>query len=468
MRRGFLIGVVLLASFNISARGETTSDDGDIKERMRSSRNSEEVAAGKGAHRQDKAVKLSLSSKPDPSAAKIDVDRRKDSQENGDSRLSSGASKQAEPKRTLEEELSIARQDMAKKNWLSARRHFIFAYQLAPDRVDFIPELSEACLRCNDPNGAILVLEKLTQSPVGQTGTYYERLGEALLSVNNTEKAAEAFRNALKYGASDLDAQKQKNIHRRLLQLAVRNKDKELEKQECEEMMKIAPEDSDAQAAFVRVLLNANRDEVEPLLLEFESPLSKPVLSEVERTVFIAASKNKNLELVEKQHQVSIKLSPKDDRLKIAYADFLTGNGRDKEAEKVMSTVNKTSVARQKSKTDLVPKHNPRLCFLNAMQCILKVGSIEKMEHFLTQNCQKRLAWSKKNVRDVQLMRSLRLSARGRIVSLKNLGSKVEVLTCNESEQNNPVYTNFTMALEDDYWKIDDFKSGRVIHHVLK
>src|SRR5262249_49518098 len=96
---------------------------------------------------------------------------------------------------SLEEELSQARAEMRKKSWLSARRHFINAYKLAPENMDFYPELAEACMKCNDPNGAIWVLEKLTQSWDGKRSIYFERLGEAFLIVGKTDRAIESFKD---------------------------------------------------------------------------------------------------------------------------------------------------------------------------------------------------------------------------------------------------------------------------------
>ncbi|MBX9694588.1 MAG: hypothetical protein K2Z81_19530 [Cyanobacteria bacterium] len=486
-----MLGLLVLADFNSSAHGQSLSEDAAVYERL-GVNNDQARYARKADDPQDgsseKKLKLVLTSNPsaqgkpkktDGKAKKVPAQTAAVNNANTTQLGATPNQAKEEQPLTAEDELSRARQDMAKRNWLTARRHFINAIKLAPNNVDFFPELAEACAKCNDHNGSAWVMERFTQSPAGKKSVYFEKLGEAYLATGKTGKATTSFQSALEYGGTNLDTQHKKNIHRRLLQLAILDKDTDLEKEECLEMIDLSPEEPEVQNAFYRLMADTPKDLLEPLLLQYESPLNKTVLAQVQNTILSNAKTSKNLSLQEAQYKVSIQLSPADNKLKTAYANFLTNNKRGKEAKTLVADAVKNAKQIKAlgpdapkaltMKMDSNTERNPRVCFLTAMYQIRHATSMKHISYYLTRDCRKRLDVHKGNERkNAELLRALKLSADGRVLSTKYVGNNLDLMLCTTDGKGSPIYTKFTMAPEDHYWKIDFFKSGRVIHHVMQ
>jgi tetratricopeptide (TPR) repeat protein len=152
-----------------------------------------------------------------------------------------------------DEAIQKAEVEINRKRFPDAKLILKKAINVNPKNASLYMELYSACIKSNDWSDAVSSLEKAMEIEPAREKDVYVDYGKALFQLHRYDKAKLAFARALSFGKN------KDEIHKTLIQMALREKDEPEAIAEYKEYLKVKPGDGDMHWEFANFLYKGGK-----------------------------------------------------------------------------------------------------------------------------------------------------------------------------------------------------------------
>lgn len=152
-----------------------------------------------------------------------------------------------------EDAIQKAEVEINRKRFPDAKLILKKAIAANPKSIPLYMELHSACLKSNDWSDAVSSLEKVMEIDPAKEKDVYTDYAKALFQLHRYDKAKAAFARALGFGKDKAE------IHKSLIQLALREKDEPAANAEYKEYLKLKPNDGDMHWEYANFLYKGGK-----------------------------------------------------------------------------------------------------------------------------------------------------------------------------------------------------------------